>query len=203
MPLREREEVQEMLRPRLDFSPARSHHRRDDHEDNLRGLQRDDGSRPCPADSTVLTGRHPDAGTKHRRLDLAHRHRVGRRHHLAIDDRYGLVGVPDWDTLVHLDDEDTQDFARVQDEFQGIHQRSVRSFDEEWRTFQLLTISEFVAPPELKTGLAPGYFSSQRAEALLMLGKADLALIEIEEARRLGSVEPVRSGCRDLKDRDA
>ncbi len=126
---------------------------------------------------------------------------VGAR--LAIDDRYGLVGVPDWDTLVHLDDEDTQDFARVQDEFQGIHQRSVRSFDEEWRTFQLLTISEFVAPPELKTGLAPGYFSSRRAEALLMLGKADLALIEIEEARRLGSVEPVRSGCRDLKDRDA
>ena len=114
-----------------------------------------------------------------------------------------MVGVPDWDTLVHLDDEDTQDFARVQDEFQGIHQRSVRSFDEEWRTFQLLTISEFVAPPELKTGLAPGYFSSRRAEALLMLGKADLALIEIEEARRLGSVEPVRSGCRDLKDRDA
>ena len=24
---------------------------------------------------------------------------------LAIDDRYGLVGVPDWDTLAHLDDE--------------------------------------------------------------------------------------------------
>ena len=25
---------------------------------------------------------------------------------LAVDDRYGLVGVVDWDTLAHLDDED-------------------------------------------------------------------------------------------------
>ena len=28
---------------------------------------------------------------------------------LAIDDRYGLVGVPDWETLVHLDDQDTDE----------------------------------------------------------------------------------------------
>ena len=32
---------------------------------------------------------------------------------LAIDDRYGLVGVPDWDTLVHLDDEGADDFDRI------------------------------------------------------------------------------------------
>jgi hypothetical protein len=28
---------------------------------------------------------------------------VGAR--LQMDDRYGLVGVPDWDTIAHLDDE--------------------------------------------------------------------------------------------------
>ena len=32
---------------------------------------------------------------------------------LAIDDRHGLVGVADWDTLVHLDDEGADDFDRV------------------------------------------------------------------------------------------
>ena len=32
---------------------------------------------------------------------------------LAIDDRYGLVGVPDWDTLVHLDEEGAADSGRV------------------------------------------------------------------------------------------
>ena len=32
---------------------------------------------------------------------------------LAIDDRYGLVGVPDWDTLVHLDDEGADDVDRI------------------------------------------------------------------------------------------
>ncbi len=32
---------------------------------------------------------------------------------LAIDDRYGLVGVPDWDTIIHFDDEGATDVHRI------------------------------------------------------------------------------------------
>ena len=39
---------------------------------------------------------------------------------LAIDDRYGLVGVLDWDTLVHLDDEGADDLERVRDELNAL-----------------------------------------------------------------------------------
>jgi len=39
---------------------------------------------------------------------------------LAIDDRYGLVGVLDWDTLAHLDDEDAEDIDRTRDEIAAL-----------------------------------------------------------------------------------
>ncbi len=106
---------------------------------------------------------------------------------LAIDDRYGVVGVPDWDTLVHLDDEDSRNFDTVQTELQCLSQKPQQSRDEERRVLELLTISEVIAPKELQNTLPPGYFSSRRAETLYLLGKPELALTEIEEARRLGS----------------
>ncbi len=106
---------------------------------------------------------------------------------LAIDDRYGLVGIPDWETLVHLDDEASRDFEKVQAELQHLSQKPQQSLDEERRVLELLTISEVIAPREVKSTLAPGYFSSRRAETLYLLGKNKLALTEIEEARHLGS----------------
>src|SRR5436309_12319956 len=69
---------------------------------------------------------------------------------LAIDDRYGMVGVPDWETLVHLDDEESHDFERVRSELERLRRNPNRSLDKEKRILQLLTISEIVAPPEVK-----------------------------------------------------
>ena len=42
---------------------------------------------------------------------------------LAIDDYYGLVGLPDWDTIVHLDDDDVRDFEAVRAEIQRLSQK--------------------------------------------------------------------------------
>ena len=49
---------------------------------------------------------------------------------LAIDDRYGLVGVPDWETLVHLDEEGADDFDRVRDELKHLMSKNLHR----WRT---------------------------------------------------------------------
>jgi tetratricopeptide (TPR) repeat protein len=109
---------------------------------------------------------------------------------LVSDERYGLVGVLDWDTLVHLDDEDNRDFEKVRSELERLRRKPDRSLAKEKRILQLLTISEIVAPSEAKADLPPGYFESLRAETLYLLGKFELALTEIEEIRRLGSSDP-------------
>jgi hypothetical protein len=103
---------------------------------------------------------------------------------LAIDDRYGLVGVPAWDTLVHLDEENDQDFDKIRIELRRLLDKTGRSPDEEARVLQLVTLFETFAPPAAKAAVRPGYFPSQRADSLLVLGKPELALLEIEEARR-------------------
>jgi hypothetical protein len=109
---------------------------------------------------------------------------------LAIEDRYGLVGVLDWDTLVHLDDDDSQDYEKVRSELE-YHFRSLDLvLERSQRIFQLVTISEFVAPPLVKAALPPGFFSSRRAQMLAILNKPGLALLEIEEARRLNPGHP-------------
>jgi tetratricopeptide (TPR) repeat protein len=109
---------------------------------------------------------------------------------LAIDHDYGLVGIPDWDTLIPLDEEDVRDFEVVRTELLRLHQERRRSRDEERRILQLLTAFEFLAPREEVGALPPGYFSSLRAATLDQLGKPELALIEVEAARRLGSTDP-------------
>lgn len=98
------------------------------------------------------------------------------------DPYYGVVATPRWDTLVHLDDDDAKDFARVWAELQQALRRPGRGADEEARVFQLLTIVEAVAPPQFKAATPSGYMSLRRAGALHFLGEPELALMEIEEA---------------------
>ena len=113
---------------------------------------------------------------------------VGAR--VSTDPYYGVIGVPDWDTLVHLDDEEDRDPSRIQVELRDLLQRADRSLDDELRIFQLLTLLEEFSIPEARSTVRPGYFSSRRAGTLLLLGKPELALIEIEEARRVDPGRP-------------
>ena len=113
---------------------------------------------------------------------------VGAR--VSTDPYYGVVGVPDWDTLVHLDDEEDRDPVRIQAELRDLLQRPARSVDDELRIFQLLTLFEEFSVPEARSTVRPGYFSFRRAGTLLQLGKPELALIEIEEARRVDPGQP-------------
>ena len=69
---------------------------------------------------------------------------------LAIDDRYGLVGVPDWDTLVHLDDEGADDFDRITAELNPLLTKEPPSSEDEPRILELLTQLEHATPPHLR-----------------------------------------------------
>lgn len=106
---------------------------------------------------------------------------------LREDPLYTMIGIPDWETLVHLDDDDVQDAASVSRELNSLLTRSDRTADEEWRLFQLLAIFERIAPAGVfaEPRLRPGYYPFRRAATLLGLGKLELALVEIEQARRL------------------
>jgi tetratricopeptide (TPR) repeat protein len=109
---------------------------------------------------------------------------------LAVDSRYGMVGLPDWETMVHLDDDDTQDYVKHLSEIQTLLGKNGDPVYEAKRVFELSTILETVAPADLKAAFAPGFFSSRRAETLALLGKYELALMEIEDARRLSPDNP-------------
>ena len=124
-----------------------------------------------------------------RRLGLAQRRRIGRRRQLAIDDRYGLVGVPDWDTLVHLDDEGADDFDRVRAELNPLMTKEPSSDEDEPRIFQLLTQMENVAPPNFGD-TSRAFFHFRRALALRNMRKLGLALLEMKVARRARPDDP-------------
>jgi tetratricopeptide (TPR) repeat protein len=109
---------------------------------------------------------------------------------LAIDDYYGLVGIPDWDTLVHLDDEGAADFNLVSAELDPLLTKEPSSEADEPRVFQLLTQLERVAPPHIRDA-SPGMLAFRRALALRQMGKLGLALLEAEEARRARPDDPV------------
>jgi tetratricopeptide (TPR) repeat protein len=109
---------------------------------------------------------------------------------LATDDRYGLVCVLEWDTLVQLEDDDSHDYLKYLSEIQRLLGRSADPLQEPKRVFELSTILEIVAPPEIDAAFPPGFFSARRAEALALLGKYDLALLEIEDARRQSPDDP-------------
>ncbi len=102
---------------------------------------------------------------------------------LAIDDRYGLVGVPDWDTLAHLDDEGADDLDRIQAELEPLLTRKPPASNDEQRILELLIQLEHAAPPRFRD-VSSGFLPLRRAFALRHLGKLRLALLEIKEARQ-------------------
>ena len=96
----------------------------------------------------------------------------------------GLVGVPRWETLVHLDEPQSKDSKQVWNELQRVWQQFGSSRANIEQAFQLLTVFEAVAPPETLAVIPPGSLAMKRAGALYFLGQMELALIEIEDARR-------------------
>ncbi len=98
------------------------------------------------------------------------------------DPYHGVVGTPDWETLVHLDDEASPDIQRIMAELQSWMSRSSYNAEDEAKIFQLLTQFDHFAPP-LVRDTRPGYLAFRRAASLRAMGKPELALVEIEEAR--------------------
>jgi len=111
---------------------------------------------------------------------------VGAR--LEMDSYYGLVGVPDWETVVHLDDEGDRDPAKLAAELDELSMKPMRSGDEEARIFQILTLLDTFGTEEMKRAAPPGEFASRRADALQNMGKPELAAIELEEANTFSNV---------------
>ena len=97
---------------------------------------------------------------------------------------FGLVAMPRWETLVHLDDYQPSDFPRVWQELQQALKQPGRSVEEESRVFQLLTVFDAIAPAEIKAAIPPGSLSLRMAGALHFLGEPGLAMVAIEEAQR-------------------
>ncbi|MHB1561288.1 MAG: hypothetical protein ACYC61_27900, partial [Isosphaeraceae bacterium] len=108
---------------------------------------------------------------------------------LAIDDRYGLVGVPDWDTMVHLDDEEARDARRIQATLHTLLTEEPPSPQNEPRIFQLITQLEHVSPSQFR-GDGAWKLPFRRALALREMGKLGLALIEAGEAQRSRPDDP-------------
>jgi hypothetical protein len=109
---------------------------------------------------------------------------------LAVDERYGIVGLTRWDTLAHLDDDDSNDIPGLWNEFLALSRKPRRDADQEARAFEILTALEVNSPREFKEALPPGYLALRRAAALHFLGEAGLASIELEDALRERAVEP-------------
>jgi hypothetical protein len=108
---------------------------------------------------------------------------------LAMDDRYGLVGVPDWDTLVRLDEDGADDSNRVSTELDRLLTQESPASEDEPRILELLTQLEHVAPTHFPEA-SPGFFAFRRALALRQMGKLGLALLETAEAHRLQADDP-------------
>jgi hypothetical protein len=112
---------------------------------------------------------------------------VGAR--LAADESYGLVGVPDWDTIIHLDEADAENFVRVGSEMGELMAKDPRSEEDEPRILELMAQYEQFAPPELRISSA-GMFSFRRALGLRLMGKPGLAMLEAREARKAMPGDP-------------
>lgn len=105
---------------------------------------------------------------------------VGAR--LVEDTRFGLVGIPDWDTVLHLDEPGGEDFIRVDREMKQLMAKAPRSHADEARLLELTAQWEHVAPSDL-LATSPGKLALCRAESLWLMRKPELALLEAREAR--------------------
>jgi hypothetical protein len=112
---------------------------------------------------------------------------VGAR--LAVDERYGVVGDPDWDTVVHLDDDDLE-IPTVEAELEKLLGDPRRSPEKDHRIFELLTVYEDRASRQGRADITAQDLSSLRAQTLLLMGKPELALVEVADARRSGHGDP-------------
>lgn len=109
---------------------------------------------------------------------------------LKVDGHYGLVGVPQWTTLVHLDEEETPSPAELLAQLRD--EREIREFTPETgaRLLALLTLLDETAPAEIKAKMPPGWLLRKRAVALTLLEQPGMALSEIEEALRQAPDDP-------------
>ncbi len=94
-----------------------------------------------------------------------------------------LVGVPDWDTLIHLDEEGAGDVERVQAELNTLLIKEAPSLDDEPRILELLAQLEHFGRPLIRE-VSPGMWAFRRALALRRMGKFGPALVEADEAKR-------------------
>jgi len=109
---------------------------------------------------------------------------------LAVDDRYGPVGVPDWAALARLDDEGAADVDRIKTELSALLSKQTPSVVDEPRILELLIQLEYSSPQNV--GIEPpGTLEFRRALALRQMGKLGLALLEMKEARRNRPHDPM------------
>lgn len=102
---------------------------------------------------------------------------------ILSDERRGLIGVPRWNTLVHLDDDNAKDLTNVAARLRlALKPGAGFGRDAEALIFQLLTIFETIAPPEIIAASPSGYLALRRASALNHIAESELALVEIGEA---------------------
>jgi hypothetical protein len=104
---------------------------------------------------------------------------VGAR--VANDPYYGAVGVPDWRTLVHLDDEGAKEPDRILTELAPLLHMADPSVEDQVQLFRFVTQLEHADPAEAQR--AQQSIALRRACALMDMGNSGLALLEIEEAR--------------------
>jgi tetratricopeptide (TPR) repeat protein len=107
---------------------------------------------------------------------------------LAVEDRYGIVGVPRWNTLVHLDDE-LGDFQAIREQFEELLLEPHPDMAYVTKLFQLSTILDLIEPPSEK-GRGSRSYATHRAGALRWIDEPALALIDIKEAMNARPDDP-------------
>ena len=113
---------------------------------------------------------------------------------LASDDRYGLVGIPRWKTLVHLDDFDPANRSDISSdilELIGSFSQQPDQDQDDWmQELQTLMIADTYAPKSLRHGLGHDFFARRLADVLESLGEPALALVEYREAMKARPGDP-------------
>jgi hypothetical protein len=109
---------------------------------------------------------------------------------LKVDQRYGLVGVPDWDTLIHLDELDAENYVRVSAELTERMKKEAGADVDQARMLELMAQLEHFAPSDIPILRSLGKVSFQRALRLWSMGKLGLALREAKEARKALPQDP-------------